>query len=305
MPEAMVRRQGACSVRKVDSQGRGAGMAQMGCRVRSALALKPIRAVCSVLVLGLGLYLPSHLEAAKLSQYLTSRDLSRPVLLDQNGTQLQLPSPSHPHPSLPQGSTPTYLALPLYGGEHLPVGITTIDPQAQAGSNSMGPLGFNTMVKAELNNALNASGLALVDMPHQNYLVEYLPHITRNHRQPTGGSGATVASSSTNNGNATNTSNSSLSKLFTASQWDKWANSGLSDLKNLLNVNSSNSKNPTSKHNIVIQAQVLEPGGQTSDPGRVLPSPVPEPSGWMIFALLLGTAGLGYSVRHRHRHTTA
>jgi len=259
----------------------------------------------SVLVLVVGLTLPSRSEAAKLSQFLTRKDLSRPLLLDQNGTQLQLPSATDHHPSLPQGSTPTYLALPLYGGEHLPVATATIDARAQAGNNGIGPLDLNSVVKAELNAALNTSGLALVDTPNQNYLVEYLPHIARSHQGSAAGSGTTSKSSSTTGQKTTSSSTSSLSKLLTASQWDKWANSGLSDLKKLLNINnsSSNSKSSTSKPSLSIQAQILGSDGQASGPGSPLPPPIPEPSGWMVFTLLLGASGLGYSMRRGQKRT--
>ncbi|MGO9463268.1 MAG: hypothetical protein ACLQIB_28925 [Isosphaeraceae bacterium] len=275
-------------------------MARIRDQIRPALDLGSRFLLSSVLVLVVGLTLPSRSQAAKLGQFLTPKDLSRPLLLDQNGTQLQLPSPDHPHPSLTPGSTPTYLALPLYGGEHLPAATATINAGAQAGGNAVGPLDFNSVVKGELNSALNTSGLALVDTPNQNYLVEYLPHIARSHQESAAGSGTTSKSSST-----TSSSTSTLSKLLTASQWDKWANSGLSDLKKLLNIGSSSSSSghSTSNSNIKIEAQVLV-DGQTSEPGTVLPSPIPEPSGWMIFALLLGAAGLGCGLRRGQRLTT-
>jgi hypothetical protein len=262
----------------------------------------------SVLVLVVGLTLPSRSEAAKLSEFLTQKDLSRPLLLDQNGKQLQLPSATDPHPSLTEGSTPTYLALPLYGGEHLPVAMATIDAGAQAGSNGIGPLDLNSVVKAELDAALNTSGLALVDAPKQNYLVEYLPHIARSHAESTAGSGTTSTSSSATGRKTTSSSTSSLSKLLSASQWDKWANSGLADLKKLLNISSSSSSSgsghSTSKPSLNIEAQLLGSDGQASGQGSVLPSPIPEPSGWMIFALLLGAAGLGHGIRRGLRLTT-
>jgi len=262
----------------------------------------------SVLVLVVGLTLPSRSEAAKLSQFLTRKDLSRPLLLDQNGTQLQLPSATDHHPSLPQGSTPTYLALPLYGGEHLPVATPTIDSGAQAGTSGVGPLDLSAVVKAELNAALNTSELALVDTSKQNYLVEYLPQRVRSHLDSAAGSATTSGSSSTTDHKSKNSSNSFYSKLVSASQWDKWANSGLSDLKKLLNISSSSSssssgsKHPKSASNIKIEAQVLTSVGQMS--GTVQPSPIPEPSGWMIFTLLLGAAGLGYRLRRGQRLMT-
>ena len=299
----MIHYEGTDSIRPVVSLGRDANMARIGDRIRPALNVGPGFLMSSVLVVVVGLTLPSRSQAAKLSQFLTPKDLSRPLLLDQNGKQLQLPSANHPHPSLPQGSTPTFLALPLYGGEHLPVATATINAAGQAGSNGVGPLDLNSVVKAELNTALSASGLALVDTPKHNYLVEDLPHIARPRQKSAAGSGTTSNSSST-----TGSSTSSLSKLLSASQWDKWANSSLSDLKKLLNIKSSSSSSATghatANSNIKIQAQVLVPDGSTSESGTVLPSPIPEPSSWMIFALLLGTAGLGYGMRRGQQLTT-
>ncbi len=269
-------------------------MARIGDRTPGRLILEPGSISLSVLVLAVGLFIPSRSEAARLGQYLTAKDLSRPVVLDQNGTQLQLPSASDPHPSVPQGSTPTYLAVPLYGGEHLPVATATIDAGPQAGSSGIGPLDLTTAVTAELNAALNSSGFALVEAPQQNYLVEYLPHIARSHG----------AAGSTSSGAADRKATSStLSKLLSASQWDKWADSGFTDLKNLLNItnSSSSSKHSTSKPSLNIEAQILGPDTQTSGSGRVLPPAIPEPSGWLVFALLLGVSGLSHGMRRAQR----
>lgn len=270
-------------------------MARIGHRDSGRLNLGLGSIAFPVLVLVAGLIIPSRSEAAKLSQYLTAKDLSRPLLLDQNGTQLQLPSPSHPHPSVPQGSTPTYLALPLYGGEHLPVATATIDAGAQAGKNGIGPLDLNSVVVAELNAALSSSGFALVDAPGQNYLVEYLPHIARSHK-----AGDSTSSSATDQ-----TTTSTLSKLLTLHQWSTWADSGFTDLKKLLNIStsssSSSSKNSTSKPSLNLEAQILGPDNQMSGSGSVLPAAIPEPSGWMIFALLLGACGLSYGMRRTQK----
>jgi hypothetical protein len=280
-------------------------MARIGHRDSGRLNLGPgsITFPFLVLVLVAGLFIPSRSEGAKLSQYLTPKDLSRPLLLDQNGIQLQLPSPSHPHPSVAEGSTPTYLAVPLYGGEHLPVATATIDAGAQAGSNGIGPLDLNSVATAELKAALNSSGFALVDAPGQNYLVEYLPHLARAHKE--GGS----SSSSSTDQKTTSSSTSTLSKLLTLRQWSTWADSGFTDLKKLLNIStsssSSSSKNSTSKPSLNLEAQILGPDNQTSGSGSVLPAAIPEPSGWMIFALLLGGSGLCLGMRRAQNRGAA
>jgi hypothetical protein len=292
---AVIDRQGTDSIRTDTSQGRGANMARIGDRIRAALDHGLGFFLSSVLVLAVALSMPAHCEAARLGEFLTRKDLSRPVLLDQNGSQLQLPSAMHPHPSLTQGSTPTYLALPLYGGEHLPVATATIDAGAQAGNTGIGPLDLSTLVKAELNAALNTSGLALVDTSKQNYLVEYLPHTARLHQ----GSGTASVSSPATPQTTTSSSTSNFSKLFSASQWNTWTKSGLSDLKKLLNINSSSSGSgrSASKPSLNLEAQVVGPDSATSGTGAVLPSPVPEPSAWMVFALVLAAGALATHIR--------
>jgi len=306
MPSALVHCHGTESIRTVVSQGKGDNMARTGDRIRPALGRESGSIISAVLVFVIGLTVPSPCEAAKLGEYLTRKDLSRPLLLDQNGNQLQLHSPSHPHPSVTQGSTPTYLALHLYGGEHLPVAMATIDAGAEAGSTGIGPLDLNTLVKAQLDAALNQSGLAQVDAPKQNYLVEYLPHIARSHQDSAVGSATSSTTSVTKGHKTSNSSTSDLSKLLSASQWDTWTKSGLSDLKKLLNINSSNSNSgqSNSKPSLNIQAQVLGSANQASEAGTVLPSPIPEPSGWMVFTLLL-TAALATAMRRGQMLTTA
>ena len=75
------------------------------------------------------------------------------------------------HPALASGSIPTYLAIPLKGGEHLPGSIPTFDTGSQPGQDHAGPLNFDSVVKANLDAMLSASRLAVVDASAGNYLV--------------------------------------------------------------------------------------------------------------------------------------
>ena len=156
-------------------------MARICFRVRFPSQSVPGLAASLVMVLGLGLTIPTRSEASRLSTYLSSSDLARPEVLDQNGVQLQLPSPDHPHPTRASGSTPTYVAFPLHGGEHLPTGTETLVAGSQAGQTTVGPLDFDATLKAKLNAALAAStsAVAVVDTPNRDYLVEYLPRHAR------------------------------------------------------------------------------------------------------------------------------
>jgi hypothetical protein len=254
--------------------------------------------------------LPTRCEAAKLSTYLTAKDLARPEVLDQNGKLLTLDSSQNSHSALPSGSKPTYAAFPLYGGEHLPVGITTIAAGAQAGETTVGPLDFDSTIKANLTAALTASatGMAVVDTPKQNYLVEYLPRYAQTLAGTTTPSQtnnrvqtwlATVAAGVGNTmtpaqlaKSSSNSSTDELSRLLNAgsSTLTDWTNKGITELEKVLDINSS--KATATKPSLNLEAQVIESP-------QPLASPIPEPSTWLIFSLLLGAGGLRQRLRRR------
>jgi hypothetical protein len=234
--------------------------------------------VAVALAFVLSLAAPSHALAAKLSSFLTPKDLARPVLLDQSGQQLELPSSNHPRPAFPQGSTPTYLSLPLYGGEHLPSGASTIF--TGQGGQTVGPLDFNASVVTQVNTALASSGLVAVDTPHQSYLVEYLPRLNRSHAGSTMGAPpmpATRAMAPTSAAAATTSSaNNELSQFLGGTlSFGQLAKNTVSDVENLFHFKSS--KPTARKPGLNLEAQVIDPP---------LPAPIPEPSSWLIFGLV-------------------
>ncbi len=223
------------------------------------------------LVIGcaLGWSWPTVSGAAKLDTFLTSKDLAERVVLDQNGQQLTLPTALDRHPTLPNGSTPTYLAIPLNGGEHLPSTLPTLDAAAQQGETSVGPLNFDTLFKAKLDTTLDASRLAIVDTPSRDYLVEFLPR----HVRP--------ASATQKAGSAASNPVNELTHLLStgSNEFSKWTQSGMNELEKLLNIN--NSKTSSSKPSLNLEAQLV---------GSPLAAPIPEPSTWLIFAGLIAGA---------------
>jgi hypothetical protein len=216
-----------------------------------------------ILGLVLSLAWPSPAESAKLSRFLTSKDLAGRMVLDQNGQQIQLPSAGDRHPALEKGMTPTYLAIPLHGGEHLPASIPTLDTGSQQGENPVGPLNFDPIVKISLNSTLATAKLAVVDTPSQNYLVEFWPRRVK-------------AASTT-------TTVSELSHLFntSSSEFTKLTQGSMDDLEKFLHISS---KSSSSTPSLNLEAQVLSGDGQTMA--------VPEPSTWMVFAVLMAGAGV-------------
>ena len=290
-------------------------MARIGCRLRFPIVrgtrprdnVAVAVAVALVLSISFNLAVPSCSEAAKLSSFLTPKDLARPVLLDQTGQQLQLPKAQYPHPAFPHGSTPTYLAIPLHGGEHLPGGTSTIF--TGQGGAAVGPLDFNASVVAQVNAALAASGLVAVDTPHQNYVLEYLPRLSRSLSGPTTGlPGASPAPAGTTapvTTTATSTSASapaattnSLSNEF--SQFlggtlsiGQLAQNTVNDVESLLHFKSS--KPTATKPSLNLEAQVVD---------APLPAPIPEPSSWLIFGAAIGAVALQRQILQWSRGST-
>jgi hypothetical protein len=270
-------------------------MARIGCRTPFRVfvhyAARKRGAVALAFLLSLAA--PSHALAAKLSSFLTPKDLARPVLLDQNGQQLLLPSSNHPHPAFPQASTPTYLALPLYGGEHLPGGISTIF--TGQGGPTVGPLAFNAAVVSQVNTALGTSGLVAVDTPHQNYVVEYLPRLSRSLAGSTMGAPPMPASLATPPASAPAATSSSASNelsqfLGGTLSFGQLAKNTMNDFENLLHFKSS--KPTARKPSLNLEAQVIDPP---------LPAPIPEPSSWLIFGVAMGAIALHRQLRLRAR----
>jgi hypothetical protein len=212
-------------------------------------------------VQALGLVVTASSSAAKLTKFLTHEDLAGRMVLDQNGEQIALPTAKERHPAVSKGSVPTYLAIPLNGGEHVPASIPTIAVGSQAGGTPLGPLNFDGIVEASLNSKLATSRLVVVDTPAHDYLVEYLP---RHQRLGTGSADSV----------------NEVSRLLSAgsNQLTKLTQTGMNDLERFLHISSKSSK---SVPILNLQAQVLGSDG--------LPSPVPEPGTWAIFAFLMTT----------------
>jgi hypothetical protein len=232
------------------------------------------------LAMTLGLAWPASASAATLNRFLTSQDLAGRMVLDQNGQPIELPTASDRHPALAKGSTPTYLAIPLYGGEHLPASIPALETGSGPGENPVGPLNFDSLVKANLDTELATAKLAVVDTPTRNYLVELLP-----------GGGHSASALTTVAGTATSTVDE-LSQLLNASSnpLTKLTQGGMSALEKLLHINA---KASTTVPSLNLEAQVLG-----SD---LAPAPVPEPGTLMIFAGLIAGAALHHRSRSRPR----
>jgi hypothetical protein len=263
------------------------------------------------LALGAGLSLPPQCQAARLGAYLTAQDRARPVLLSETGTPMPLRSWTHSD----QGTVPTYLAFPLGGGEHLPGGTPTLTTAPQADGTTVGPLNLNPLIQGELNAALNSSRIAIVATPTRSYAVESLPRFARSHRHPGYSAGASPSSAGSTSGSQSTTPASSSPSAgqsatpidpsiqgIPLSELERWAKQGSSKLVHwsTIGVNdlaksfgTGHSQGTTTKPSSNLAAQVLAPPlAEESSSSPPLPAPIPEPSSWLVFGLILGGVAL-------------
>jgi hypothetical protein len=292
-----------------------ASMARNSVPIRSWSRLGRQRGWLLVLIFGLafgvGLSLPPRCQAARLGAYLTAQDRARPVLLSETGTPIPHRSWTHPD----KGTVPAYLAFPLGGGEHLPSGTPTLTTAPQADGTTVGPLNLNPLIQGELNTALNTSRIAVIATPTRSYAVEYLPRFARSHSHLGSSAGPSPSGAGSTSGSQSNMpapSSPSTAQSATPidpsiqgiplSELERWAKQGSSQLVHwtTIGVNdlaksfgAGNSRGTTPKPSSNLAAQVLAPPlADESSASLPLPAPVPEPTSWLVFGLILGGVAL-------------
>jgi hypothetical protein len=256
----------------------------------------------SGLVLAQGAGWPPDVRGAGIFRDLTARDRSQPMVLSQAGEVFALGSPGHLRPVLSAGTVPAYLAFPLHGGERFPADTPTLVTGPPPGQG-VGPLDLTTTAQAQLNADLIASRGAVVEAPDQSYAVAFLPRYARalahaESSASTSTSGASVATGLSSilglNAPAANWYINGIS----AKQLSQWWKAGSSELAHLTSTSlngvgkTSGLKLTPTSSGLHIAAQELIPPTTSNPTTGSLPVPAPEPGAWLVFALLLGAAGL-------------
>ena len=289
-------------------------MARTGVHIRFSSRVAPRRAWSRDLMVMVAVSLSSiataRCEGAGIASYLTPQDRSDHIFLSETGQPITAQDLAHPGTALSQGTLPAYAVFPLDGGEHLPAGIPTLTTAPQPGETTVGPLNLDPLIQANLNATLNASNMAVVQTPTQSYAVEYLPRygqIQAHESASAASSASSGAAGSSTTASTTPANPSSLASLesnltiegIPASEiahWVKtgsngiiqWTSSELSDLEKALKINQ---KATATKPSLNLAAQMLIPPLANSS-ATPLPAPIPEPSTWLVFGLILGAAGL-------------
>ncbi len=118
---------------------------------------------------------PRRLPAAAVASNikLDADSLSHPVMLDQNGNRVAMPTRGHPV-VLASGVAPSYVVYRLDGDESLPKDFPVISPGAARAGQTTGPLHFNAVMQQKLDAELAQYGETSVRTPAATYLVRPL-----------------------------------------------------------------------------------------------------------------------------------
>jgi hypothetical protein len=240
-------------------------------------------------------------RGAGIFRGLTAQDRSRPIVLSQTGETLSLRSPGHAGTAMSPGTVPAYLAFPLHGGEHFPSRTPTVTTGPQPGETGVGPLDLTPTSQAQLNADLLSSRGAIVSTPDRSYAISFLPRyaLALAHAQ----SSASAGSDGTTGVSSILGLNAPAAKWsingIPASKLSQWFQTGTKELAQLTSLGVGGvSKTfglkvtPTSSGYKIAAAQELIPPISSRSTGGPLPVPAPEPGAWLVFGLILGSAGL-------------
>jgi hypothetical protein len=145
--------------------------------LRLCLKLIPAIGACASVSLALG-FGPAaiRVQASQVTSNikLDTEDLNHPVVLDQNGKLVHLPTAQHPGPVvMPAGAIPTYIGYRIDANDSTPTGLPTVRGDLATAPQTVGPLHLDALDLSQLNAALAQSGQAIVhSTDNQNLLVE-------------------------------------------------------------------------------------------------------------------------------------
>jgi len=276
------------------------------------------------LVVGLGLApsAPWQCRAAQVASTikLDADDLNQPIVLDQSGKTIHLPTKQQSGPAvLANGSIPSYIAYQVDSDGSLPKGFpTVVTGSAKSGQTTTGPLHFDALVKAQLDATLAKDGRAAVYNGQDTFFVKPIPPMFGTTGSSAGTTLAWLASQRSASGSSSATTQvsvptsvaptqapilipTSITDPITKSKLVKdlqhllalksgklvnWNQQTLGSLKSDLRISSPKHVAPqhlASTSKPVLAAQVIDPTGAGGTPQ---PAPVPEPGALVVFGLV-------------------
>jgi hypothetical protein len=300
------------------------------------------RGLALALTLAAGLALgpigPSRAARMTSDIKLDADDLNHPIVLDQNGAKVAMPTKDSGPVTLAAGTVPSYIAYTVDGDDTLPRSVHSIHAGA-AKAWKTGPLHLDAVVQGKLDSELAQYGKVAVHTRSGTYLVRPLAPVFGG---GTGGAAtgrawlanlASAASkspaastSSTTPATGAQTLTPPRTTATTATTPTAYgANYVVRDLSNLFHVSAGKFSNmnkaslnrlardlgisvpkDVTTHPAVRQpARTTTTAAQMLDPadaaGTAQPAPIPEPGTLAFFGLALGAWGVRRGLKRRAR----
>jgi hypothetical protein len=265
----------------------------------------------------------SQVDSIKLD----ADDLNSPIVLDQNGAKVALPTKHSGPVTLVAGTVPSYIAYTVDSDDSLPSSVHSVYTGAAKAGQTTGPLRLDAIVQGKLDSQLSQYGKVAVHTPDGTYLVKPISSVFGNSGKGGSATGqawlASVASSASNTSTTSATTATGAQNLTppktaastTAAPTTYGTSYLVRDLSNLFHVSAgkfanmnkasldrlsrdlgiSAPKNVTTHPAVQQHAKTTTTAAQVLDPaGSAQPAPIPEPSTLAFFGLVLGA----WSVRH-------
>ena len=129
-----------------------------------------------VLALGVGLSLasPWQSHASQVASIKLDADDLTPIVLDQNGARVPMPTKHSGPVTLPAGTVPSYVAYTVDSDDSVPQGFPAVYTGAAKAGRTTGPLRLDAVVQGKLDQDLAQYGKVAVHTPNGTYLVKPL-----------------------------------------------------------------------------------------------------------------------------------
>lgn len=291
------------------------------------------RGLALALAAGVSLAPSPKARAAQVASVKVDAAGITPIILDQDGARLPLPTRRSGPVTLPAGSMPTYAAYPLRRFDSLTRDFPTVYSEGARAGKRTGPLHLDAIVQGKLDHELAKYGKSAVHTREGTYVVKPLAPVFGG--VGSGGSSpariwlanASPANSKTSTSTGSTTEAQAQALIPPATSTKAPISYGpnylIRDLQNLFRLESGKFTNMNAqslerlkrdlglsqpknvaKHPAVTSppktaAQVLDP--VASGAGSPQPAPIPEPSTLAFFGLALGAWGLRRGLNAKRR----
>src|SRR4029079_5011535 len=126
---------------------------------------------------GLSLVSPWQSRGSQVASIKLDADDLTPIVLDQNGARVPMPTQQSCAWPLPAGTVPSYVAYTVDSDDSVPQGFPTVYTGAAKPGKTTGPLRLDAVVQGKLDQNLAEHGKVAVHTPNGTYLVKPLASV--------------------------------------------------------------------------------------------------------------------------------